>query len=256
MRTKQRWSSKFQVKSGSWIFVPTHEMTLYGSAIKESIESFWTPPPFYFHLRNGGHVKALESHLIHNTYLHLDISNFFGCVNKSRVTRCLKEYYGYEKARSIALTSTVIDPNNKKTGKSILPFGFVQSPIIASICLHKSKLGKYLFDINKMNNVTVSVYMDDITISSNCLKTLSTIMAAIEPISEASRFHLNKLKQEGPSNKITAFNIEISQGRLALTANRLQEFKAAYKSSDNLNVLHGIIGYVETVNIQQSSELK
>lgn len=107
-----------------------------------------------------------------------------------------------------------------------------------------------------MNNVTVSVYMDDITISSNCLKTLSTIMAAIEPISEASRFHLNKLKQEGPSNKITAFNIEISQGRLALTANRLQEFKAAYKSSDNLNVLHGIIGYVETVNIQQSSELK
>ena len=61
--------------------------------------------------------------------------------------------------------STVVWPNH--TPKAyILPYGFVQSVIIASFCLHKSALGRYL---NKLggSGFKVSVYMDDIIVSTS-----------------------------------------------------------------------------------------
>lgn len=254
-KVSQRWSSKFQIKPGSWVFVPTDEAVKYGNFIKASIEARWSPPNYYYHLRDGGHVKALSSHLEHEFYIHLDISNFFGCINKTRATRSLKRYWSYDAAREMASQSTVRDPNSLKNARYILPFGFVQSPIIASLCLRNSKLGSYLAKINKTAEVTVSVYMDDIIISSNDAQQMAVILANIKPISELSKFPLNPKKEEGPSGVITAFNIKLSKGVLRLTNERLNAFKAAYRESDNFNVLSGIVGYVSTVNFDQANEI-
>jgi hypothetical protein len=95
------------------VFVPTRETINSGESIKNKIESWWRPPKFYYHLRDGGYVKGLESHLNHDYFLHLDIRNFFGCINKSRVTRCLKKYWAYDQARQIASESTVKNPDKK-----------------------------------------------------------------------------------------------------------------------------------------------
>ena len=251
---EQRWSSKFEIKPGSWVFVPTENEVSYGADVKAALEARWKPPSFYFHLRDGGHVKALRSHINHKYFLHLDISNFFGCINRSRVTRCLKGMFSYEKTREIALRSTVKHPDFL-LNKFVLPFGFVQSPIIASMCLAKSRLGKYLAVTNREPNYSVSVYMDDIIVSSDSKSELQLFLDDVIPISDKSRFFLNREKQEGPSSKITAFNIELSNGLLSLTSGRLKEFKEAYKLTENLHVLHGIVGYVESVNKKQSLEL-
>ncbi len=122
-----RWISKFQIKPNSWVFVPTEEMIQYGLNLKQSIQKHWTPPDYYYHLRNGGHVKALKIHTESQYFIFLDIKDFFDSINRSRITRCMKKYFGYDKAREIAIGSTV-----KSNKKFILPFGFVQSPIIAS----------------------------------------------------------------------------------------------------------------------------
>ncbi|MEZ0122390.1 MAG: reverse transcriptase domain-containing protein [Candidatus Reddybacter sp.] len=255
MKITQRWSSKFQVKPGSWVFVPTDDTVTYGNSIKVAIETRWVPPNFYYHLRDGGHVKALTSHLEHEFHIHLDICNFFGCINKSRITRCLKRYWSYNKARDIASESTVRDPSLPQKARYILPFGFVQSPIIASLCLSHSKLGRYLSGINKKPGFSVSIYMDDIIISSNNIGQLFFILEEIKMISERSKFPLNQKKEEGPATRITAFNIELSKGVLRLTDERLLAFKNAYQKSENLNVLSGIVGYVSTINKTQASEI-
>lgn len=158
-----RWTTKFEIKSGSWVFVPSSDSITSGNEIKSAIEAYWTPPENYYHLRNGGHVAAMKAHCSNTCFIHLDIKNFFGAINKRRVTRCLKRYFGYHEARRIARESTVKHPTDPK--RYILPFGFVQSPIIASICLFKSSLGKHLNKLPFTKDVVVSVYMDDIIIS-------------------------------------------------------------------------------------------
>lgn len=255
MPKRPRWSSKFEIKPGSWVFVPTADTVRYGKKIKQSIEDRWSSPIFYYHLRNGGHVQALSSHIGNDFFVHLDISDFFGCINKSRVTRCLKGFYPYNKAREIAIESTVRDPNNSNIKKYILPFGFVQSPLIASLCLQRSRLGRYLSDLNKMEDFKVSVYMDDIVISSSHDVDLSNVLREVKEIAEKAGFPLNSAKEEGPAGKITAFNIELSKNTLALTDERLQEFIMAYRETDNLNVKSGIVGYVTTVNKDQAAKI-
>lgn len=255
MPQNSRWSSKFEIKPGSWVFVPTDETVEYGQKVKKAIENGWSPPGFYYHLRDGGHVQALSSHMNNDFFIHLDISNFFGCINKSRVTRCLKGFYRYNQAREIAVESTVRDPNSPLIEKYILPFGFVQSPLIASLCLQKSRLGRYLSDLSSMSAYKVSVYMDDIVISSSSDTGLSNVLHEIKLIAEKAGFPMNEAKEEGPAGKITAFNIELTKGVLALTESRLQDFIAAYRETDNFNVISGIVGYVTTVNKGQASKI-
>jgi hypothetical protein len=132
------WSKRFELKPGRWVYVPTAETRKLGREIKLAIERRWTPPPYYFHLRRGGHVQALSSHVGNYIFARLDIQNFFGSINRTRVTRCLTSKFGYKQAREWANASTVVDRDTKR---SFVPFGFVQSPIVASLCLSESALG-------------------------------------------------------------------------------------------------------------------
>src|SRR5262245_45013433 len=135
-----KWSTKFPLKPGKWVFVPTNETVKVGREIKKAVEKYWKKRPRYFyHLRAGGHIAALRSHLGNSTFVRLDITDFFGSINRSRITRCLVPMVGFKKAREWANASTVIDPGNPK--RWIVPFGFVQSPILASLCLEQSALG-------------------------------------------------------------------------------------------------------------------
>lgn len=255
MPSRERWISKFQIKEYSWVFVPTEETIQYGQEIKKIIEDKWPKPTYFYHLKRGGHVKALQKHTRNEYFIHLDIRDFFGHINRSRVTRCLKEYFPYEKAREIAVESTVRLPVSA-IKKYILPFGFVQSPIIASVCLSKSTLGLYLSKLSRQRKFKVSVYMDDIIISGNNPTALQEELEKITAAAEKSGLPLNANKQEGPSNRITAFNINMSQGALAITTAKLDEFADTYSNSTNDRQRLGILKYVFSVNPDQSAQIE
>lgn len=254
MPSNERWNSKFQIKEGTWVFVPTPETIEKGTLIKNLIEDRWTAPEYYFHLRKGGHVQALRKHQANKYFIHLDIQNFFGQINRSRVTRSLKGLNSYATARDIAIESTVRLPESG-TKQYILPFGFVQSPIIASVCLSKSALGRYLHRLNHEKEFSVSVYMDDILVSGNDPNALADQLALIKAASEKSKLPLNAEKQEGPGLCVTAFNIELSQGVLKITPSRLDEFAVAYANSENEHQRDGILNYVLSVNSSQAELL-
>ncbi|SDZ05786.1 reverse transcriptase domain-containing protein [Nitrosomonas halophila] len=250
MRPHERWNSKFQIKKGAWVFIPTKETIDNGLQIKKLIEKHWSFPKYYFHLIKGGHVRALHEHKKHKFFIHLDIKNFFGQINRSRVTRSLKEYVSYEKAREIAVESTVRLPESTEV-KYILPFGFVQSPIIASICLSKSALGRHLTSLKQQNEYAVSIYMDDILVSANNSEKLMMEIMRIKAASEKSKLLLNAAKQVGPDTRIKAFNIEISQDLLQITPSKLQELANTYATSENDHQRAGIFNYVLSVNPSQ-----
>ncbi len=250
MIPSDRWLYRFKRKSG-WIFVPTPDTLVYGKEIKALIEKRWKAPTYYYHLRQGGHVAALKHHSSNEYFLHLDIKSFFGHINTTRVTRCLKGMLSYVKARETAIHSTVHHPKAKHL--SILPFGFVQSPIIASVCLRMSALGNYLHELHQQAGMEVSVYMDDIILSSNKLDDLTAALEKVEWASDRSGFPLNKKKQEGPDKMVTAFNIELSRHNLDISAARLTEFQEIYYASPNPNQRAGILNYVQTINASQAA---
>ncbi|NMM27508.1 MAG: hypothetical protein HHJ12_09550 [Glaciimonas sp.] len=247
------WRSKFELKPGTWVFVPTEQSIKDGKVIKLAINKFWKPPKNYFHLRAGGHIKALESHLNSSNFVHLDIQNFFGSINKTRVTRCLKGLFSYADARAMANISTVINPGEKNL---ILPFGFVQSPILASLCLSKSALGRCIHELpKKYPDLLVSVYVDDIILSANDEANLQKAMLEVKQCAKRSGFDLNATKEEGPAPKITAFNIELTKLSLEIEPARYAEFISAFAESVNLFQREGIRSYINSVNPGQAVKL-
>ncbi|MET4695226.1 reverse transcriptase domain-containing protein [Endozoicomonas lisbonensis] len=255
MPSQPKWISKFQIKSGTWVFVPSESTVKSGKLIKRAVESKWTPPDYYYHLRDGGHVLALKSHVMNDYFVHLDLKSFFSSVSRSRITRTLKYYFGYEAAREVAVESTVtIQQALEKS--HILPFGFVQSPILASLCLRKSKLGKVLHKINQLSTASISVYVDDIIISTKDKILAKELLLQVKEAAERSRFPLNYEKEEGPAESITAFNIELSHDLMEVSPSRLVEFQEQYQKSENFHKLAGIVGYVYSVNPTQSQAIR
>ena len=209
-----------------------------------------TPPHYYYHLKSGGHVAALRSHLNHSIFLKFDIKNFFGSINKTRVTRCLKKLFNYAQAREMANASTVYYPAGD-IKYTILPFGFVQSPILASICLQQSSLGIFIDKLSKNNEVAVSIYVDDIIISTD--NDLSkSIFNQIKNEAERARFFLNDEKEEGPTNQVSAFNVEISNTLLQIKSARMEKFAEVFKNSENPSQREGILSYINSINSDQA----
>lgn len=240
-----KYRVKFQIKPGKWVFVPVEECKKNGKQLKKSIESKWTAPAYFYHLKKGGHVEALKAHMKNSHFIHIDIASFFNSINRSRVTRCLKAFFPYAHARALAIESTVKHPKSKKY---ILPYGFVQSPIIASLCLNDSSLGGFLAKLSKRKDIVLSVYVDDIIISAENNQLLKEILDELKKHATKAGFQLNDEKEEGPSVKITAFNIELAKDSLKLTKDRLDHFYKSYSEAVTKNKRNGILGYVNSVN--------
>ena len=233
------------------MFVPTPEAIVDGREIKKGVESVWQAPEYFFHLRTGGHVAALKSHLAHTNFLHVDIEDFFGNVNRSRITRCLKPRVGYKKAREWATASTVAHPNDAL--RFIIPYGFVQSQIIAALCLSESAFGVCLEKIHKTSGAAISVYVDDIIISTDDAILCNTLSGMLEAAAGRARFTFNSTKQQGPGTSITAFNIELSNNQLMIESGRLEVFSAALAQAGNEKQRQGILIYINSINPVQSS---
>jgi len=249
-----KWKSKFLFKGSKWIFVPTDESVRTGRGIQASIQKRWTTPPFFYHLRKGGHVEALRQHINSEFFLRLDISNFFGSINRSRVTRSLKQLVSYVDARDWAHASTVPLPTNRKN--KILPFGFVQSQIIASICLNDSALGIALEKIHKKNDLVVTVYVDDIIVSGSSEHLINEVHQELCDACKRSGFTFNLTKSQGPAQSITAFNVCITNDDMHLTEERLADFIRKINGSESSVQKNAIVAYVGSINIDQASQLK
>jgi hypothetical protein len=240
-----KWSNRFEIKPGRWVYVPTPETRLEGAEIKRKVSALWQPPPYYYHLHKGGHVTAIKSHLDNSHFIRCDIRDFFGSISKTRITRGLKPLVSYPTARSWASCSTVQSPGH--IGSAHIPYGFIQSQLLASLCLYRSALGKLLHRIHDKQGLIVSVYVDDVIVSARDARVLSEVYAKIHAAAERSKLDLNLEKCVSPSLQVSAFNILISEDAMSIEPVRLAAFAAALGVATTDARRKGILNYVKSV---------
>lgn len=207
------------------IFVPSDRGKKIGHEIKKLVDDAVDFDPFFFHLRQGGHVMALHAHRKHKYFARADISKFFYGVGRNRVTRALHEI-GIPHAGTYTKWSCVKNPYSDP--RYSLPYGFVQSPILATLVLMRSAVGEFLRNLSK--TVTSSVYVDDISLSCDSKTEIDAAFNCLLEMIEASNFKIAKDKTQAPAEQITLFQCNLAYQQTAVRGERRSEFYAVERS--------------------------
>jgi hypothetical protein len=214
------YNLRFQTR-GKYIFVPTDQAKRKGERIIKYFSRFEFPDYFY-HYKPGGHVAALHAHLQNKLFFKIDIQNFYYSIARMRVTRALRSY-NYPGANTVAMWSCVRNPYNGPD--HVLPIGFVQSPLLASLVLLKSPVARAV-ERAIANGVCISVYMDDFIGSHDDEAVLAAAFADIRGTAIAAGLTPNPNKLIAPINAITAFNCDLTHGAANLTPQRIAQYEA------------------------------
>jgi hypothetical protein len=207
------------LKNGKPIFVPNDFSIALGTKLKRKVAKKYNFDRFIYHFKDGSHVVALHRHRENAFFCRVDISRFFYSIRRNRVKRNLKEI-GVAKPEYYAKWSTVKNPFDD--GGYVLPYGFVQSPILATLVLAESAIGGYLRGLPE--EITPSVYMDDICLSGQDQAELKVAFdGLITAVAEAG-FTLNDQKTREPAAQIDIFNCSLEKGSTAVLPERIDEF--------------------------------
>lgn len=246
------YSHRFTLPSGVTVCIPSDKGRKRGKEIAQGVADRWTPKANYFHMLDGGHVAAARRHHTSTVIAKLDLAKFYHQVGRTKVHRALK-MIGMPQAEAweAACDSTVErDPGQRNFS---LPFGYVQSPILASIALDHSALGTAIAQLNT-GGCLVSAYVDDIIVSADDAGTVNGALEELRAAAGVSGFAINERKSEGPGAEITAFNIRIGNARMEVTRKRMAEFEAAIRDGYPERIM-GILNYVNSVNVDQMEAL-
>lgn len=227
--------------------------------------SIWKKPKYFYHLQRGGHVSALKSHLIgpqndllscDRWFSRFDIENFYGSVTRNKLVRALKPLIGYKRASNIASFSLVKDPGSSQ---QTLPFGFLQSPILASIFLRNSYLGKELENLYASSDVNVTVFVDDIILSSSDKNALMSATRRIVDAFKKSNLKRSEEKCALVTKELSAFNVLTDGTLLKLTDSKVEDFvyrlsQHTVEDKHNKHVVDGIVSYWDSISDSQRKQ--
>lgn len=240
--------SQFELKPGTWVFAPSKESRDFGAKLVERILRRWRPPDYLYNLRRGGHVAAARLHQSAPHIIRLDIDRFFDRVSRTKVSRALRAIgFSADEAFGAAALSTVVKPEH---GGFSIPFGFVQSPLLASLVLDRSCLGRALRRTRRL--ASLSVYVDDILVSCDDAAGLSNLASELRIAADTSNLPLNLGKSQfEPQPSAEAFNLHIGLGSVRVNGARLSRFRAdAFGAS--AEQLNGYVWYLHSVNPDQA----
>lgn len=206
-------------KDGKPIFVPNEFGRSLGNKLKQSVEKAYDFDNFVYHFKDGSHVVALHAHRKNQYFCRVDIQRFFYSIKRNRLKRILKDI-GIEKPEYYAKWSTVKNPF--EGGGYVIPYGFIQSPILATLVLAESSIGVFIRGLGA--SITASVYMDDICLSSVDEGALWAAFEGLKEAVAASNFTLNDDKTREPTSQIDIFNISLENGDTQVLPARIEEF--------------------------------
>lgn len=212
-------------RRGKPVFVPTTIGERIGRELKAKVEAVHTFDPIFYHLRSGGHVAAMHHHRANTEFARIDISRFFYSISRRRVQSALDRIRVGDVA-FYAKWSTVRNPYQNP--RYALPYGFVQSPILATLVLATSNVGAHLLELPA--TVDVSVYMDDISLSSQDSAALGTAFDETVKALEEDGFSVSAAKLRPPAPLIDIFNCDLAHGKTVVRNDRILAFEAAVPS--------------------------
>jgi Reverse transcriptase (RNA-dependent DNA polymerase) len=247
------YTHKFVLPNGHQVFVPSASGRQAGALVHADVLRRWRIPHYFYHLRSGGHLAALKAHLHNRCFTTPDISGFFDSVTRSKIYRASRSIgIDYRKAWDIARESTV-EKTPRKSDFS-LPYGFIQSPALASLALDRSALGRRMKVLARSNHTRLSCYVDDVVLSGAEEHAVESGRLALIEAARLSNFRINPTKSQLPGPEITVFNIVLSNGEMALTDARLHEFERDFIQATPSGAA-AILAYVGSVNRSQADRL-
>jgi hypothetical protein len=202
-----------------FIFVPTPECDRRADTLLRWGEDI-DFPLYFFHYRRGGHVEALHRHLESKFFFRIDLKNFFYSISRNRIARLLRQC-GFHAARDYSEWSTVRNPYPGGPNY-VLPIGFMQSPLLASLALWRSSVASAIEEALG-RDVFVSVYFDDLIGSANDERELRVTYDGILAACVQANLLANEKKLIEPAGAIIAFNCHLTHGRSAVTDERIQK---------------------------------
>lgn len=230
---------------GRFIFVPTEECRAYGERLLVDCLVRVPLPTYHFHYTSGGHVAALHRHIENRYFFRVDIRNFFYTIRRNRVADALR-YFGIPNPRDKAKWSCVADPY---TGAGyVLPIGFVQSPMLASMVVLRSPVATAI-ERADARGAFISMYFDDFIGSAPELKLLEEVYADLLKACTDAALPVNETKLVAPAPIATAFNCDIREGFASVTDERVAKF---YAKAPDLTAISSFVAYqrrVEARNI-------
>lgn len=195
----------------------------------------------------------MKAHLHNRCFATLDISGFFDSVTRKKICRALRSIgIDQRKAWEIARESTV-EKTWRKSDFS-LPYGFVQSPALASLALDRSALGRGMKVLARSNHTRLSCYVDDVVLSGVEEEAVENGRLVLIEAAGLSGFVINATKSQLPGAQITAFNVVLSNGEMAITDDRMHEFEGDLIRATS-SAAAAIIAYVRSVNPLQADRL-
>lgn len=207
------------LRKGKTVFVPTNIGRRIGNEIKEKVEGAYRFDSIFFHMQRGGHVAAMHHHRQSHHFARIDISNFFYSISRRRVQSAL-DRVGVGNARFYSKWSTVVSPFGNP--QYALPYGFVQSPVLASLVVATSDLGRHLLTLPAA--VKVGLYVDDISLSSDDEAALLQAYNSTLDVIAADGFSSNPQKLRPPAGSINIFNCDLAHGKTTVLDSRIDEF--------------------------------
>lgn len=233
----------FKLK-GKPVFVPSVKGRRIGKELKKAVEKAYSFDENYFHLRPGGHVAALHYHRDSEWFARIDITRFFYSVPRRRVQSALTRV-GIKGARFFAQWSTVRNPYEEPA--YALPYGFVQSPILASLVIATSEIGDHLRALDP--EIKASVYMDDIALSGPDKDILQAAYDATIQLLKAEGFDASPEKLRPPSRAMDIFKCDLSEGCAVVRADRIADFIAGEPSVQSEAAFMAYCASVEDGNV-------
>lgn len=234
-------------RKGKFIFVPSERGERIGRDIKAQVELACPFDDFVFHLRRkGGHVAALHAHRAHRYFARVDIRRFFYSIARNRVRRALSAI-GIERALHYAKWSCVKNPHHD--GPSyVLPYGFIQSPALATLVLMQSGVGAFLRGLAAGEDVMPTVYMDDISLSSDDRAALQSAFDELVHLLADGEFEISPDKTRKPGPAMDLFNCDLTCGQTNVRLERIDKFLSEPHSENSVLAFDRYCASVEAGN--------
>jgi hypothetical protein len=220
---------------GRFVFVPTDECRQYGERLLQECRELVQLPDYHFHYTPGGHVAALHRHIQNRFFFRIDIRRFFYSIRRNRVDGALR-HFGISNARDRAKWSCVANPY--ADGGYVLPIGFVQSPMLASLVVMRSPVADAIEEALH-RGAFVSMYFDDFIGSASDIDLLRDVFSRFIIACERAALPINDAKLVEPSPIATAFNCELRQGYSAVEPDRIAKFYSEERSTASINSFEG-----------------
>jgi hypothetical protein len=236
----ENYTHSFEL-NGKPVFAPNDLGRKIGNDVKRRVEQAFEFEPFYFHLGPGGHVSAIHAHRENEFFCKVDIENFFYSISGNRVVRTLREV-GIERPKHYGKWSCVKNPYEQP--RYSLPYGFVQSPILATLVLSTSAVGNFLRQLP--STITKAVYVDDITLSSNDPDALRNCYDSLLGVMEEASLLPKATKCVAPTTELKVFNCSLETSQTSVLPERREEFFRVPRSPNSID---GFVRYCDRVEL-------